>query len=64
VITLSVQVVQTFRVERSITIQVAVESVEKAEEAIDNGEIEVPNYGDPGWTTDSRSLEHEEIMLL
>lgn len=44
-----------FRVERSIVVQVP------ANEA-DFEDVEVPPYDDPAWTTDVRTLDHEEIL--
>ena len=50
---------QTYRVERAIVIDVEATSTATACEALANGDIEIPDFDDPGWR-EVRSFEHEE----
>lgn len=54
-----ISIVQTFRLERRIVVEIEARDPDHACDLVSDGGIDVPAYDDPRWT-EIRTLEHEE----
>lgn len=58
-----IKVTQVLRKEREAVIEVEEASLEKALEAVGNGEYDLPSSDSPFWGVKRETVEHEEARL-
>ena len=56
-----IEIVQTYRVTRKITVEVEADYGFEATEKLQSGEVDVPSFDDPAWVADWNLMNEEYV---